>query len=401
MSAPVTLDVDPYAEPNLLDPYPLHAAVREAGPAVWLPRYRVVAVGRFAGADAMLRDHRRYCSSAGVGLTDFRTEPSWRPPSPLIEADPPHHARARQIMAAVVSSRALRAFRAGFQRVAEEMVDGWLERGEIDAITDLAEAYPLRVFPDVVGLPTHRRDGLLPYGDMNFNSFGPDTPWKRRAFEREAELHAWMAESCRRDTLAPGGLGEQLWKHADRGDLTPEEAALLVRSLLTAGVDTTVNGLGNTIKGFLDFPDQWEALHGRPGDAAFAFDEALRLESPIQTFFRTTTEDVEVVDDDEPGCVIPAGTKVMVLFGSANRDPRRWGADADRLRIDRDAGGHLAFGMGIHQCVGQPIARLEADVLLSTLARRVRRIEPTGTPRPRVNNTLHGWSRMPIRLHPA
>jgi hypothetical protein len=116
----------------------------------------------------------------------------------------------------------------------------------------------------------------------------------------------------------------------------------------------------------------------------------------VQTFFRTTSRDAEVA-----GTVIPEGSKVLLFLGSANRDPRHWGEDADRLDIRRRAAGHVAFGMGVHQCVGQPVARMETELVLAALARRIRRIELAGTPVPKLNNTLKGWASVPVRVEPA
>jgi cytochrome P450 len=115
----------------------------------------------------------------------------------------------------------------------------------------------------------------------------------------------------------------------------------------------------------------------------------------VQTFFRTASRDAVVGDT-----LIPAGSKVLLFLGSANRDSLHWGESADTLDIRRSAGGHVAFGMGVHQCVGQPIARMEAELVLGALARRVSRLELDGRPAPKLNNTLKGWSRVPIRVAP-
>jgi cytochrome P450 len=133
-------------------------------------------------------------------------------------------------------------------------------------------------------------------------------------------------------------------------------------------------------------------LRDDPALARSAFEEAVRCESPVQTFFRTTTEEV-VVD----GVAIPAGEKVLMFLGAANRDPRRW-SDPDRFDIRRNTTGHVGFGGGIHGCVGQLIARLEGEIVLSKLARRVRSIELTDEPEVHLNNTLRGWSTVPVRV---
>jgi cytochrome P450 len=386
------LDDDPFSPTVLADPYDLHRRMREAGPVVRLERYRVWCMGRHEQVTDALSDWGTFCSAAGVGLSDFRREKPWRPPSLLLEADPPDHTIVRRVMAGVLTPRAVKALRASFEPAAERMAEALVQRGIFDAVADLAEVYPLRVFPDAVGLAEEGRENLLPYGSMVFNTFGPRNDLFEAAFARAAVVLPWIHAGCQRESLAPDGLGAQIWAAADRNEITHEQAPLLVRSLLSAGVDTTVFGLGNAMYCLAANPEQWNRLHADPGLAKFAFEEALRLESPVQTFFRTTTRDVDV-----DGARIPAGEKVLLFLGAANRDARRWGNDADRYDIRRQASGHVAFGQGIHACVGQAIARLEGELILGALARRVSRLELAGETRPRLNNTLRGFSSVPVR----
>jgi cytochrome P450 len=390
------LDVDPFAEANLVDPYQMHEQLRESGAVVYLERYRVWAMARHTEVYAALTDHETFCSSRGAGLSDFHKEKPWRPPSLLLEADPPEHSVTRGAMGKVISPSTVRAFRETFRAEAEALADELVARGRFDAVTDLAERYPLKVFPDAVGLPVAGRENLLPYGALAFNAFGPRNRLLESALADAAGVQEWIWDSCQREALAPGGLGAELWDAADRGEITHEQAPMLVRSLLSAGVDTTVYGIGNTVQALSSNSDQWARLRDKPSLARFAFDEALRYESPVQTFFRTTTREVEVA-----GIRIPEGEKLLLFLGAANRDPRKWGPDADRMDITRKAAGHVAFGMGIHQCVGQPIARLEVELVLTALAERADLLEPAGDPVPKLNNTLKGWSSVPVQVRPA
>lgn len=391
-----TLDDDPFSHEILADPYAFHRALRERGPVVLLARYGIYAMGRFDEVHSSLQDWQTFVSSRGAGLSDFAKEEPWRPPSLLLEADPPDHTVVRKAMGEVISPRTMRGLREAFQVKAERLADELVERGTFDAVTDLAQTYPLEVFPDAVGLPAAGRENLLPYGSLAFNAFGPRNDLLEAALAKAAPVQEWILASCQRDVLTPGGFGSRIWEAADRGEITAEQAPLLVRSLLTAGVDTTVYGIGNSLYALASNPDQWDALHNNPDLAKFAFDEALRWESPVQTFFRTTSRDVVV-----SGTPIPEGSKVLLFLGAANRDPRHWGADAERFDIRRSAAGHVAFGMGIHQCVGQPVARLETEMVLKALATRVCTVELTGEPRPRLNNTLKGWDSIPLRVTPA
>jgi 4-methoxybenzoate monooxygenase (O-demethylating) len=394
-SAVPHLDIDPFAIEFFADPFPTHEVLREAGPVVYLDKWNVYGVARYAEVHEMLNDPLTFCSSRGVGLSDFKKEKPWRPPSLILEADPPAHTRTRAVLSRVLSPSVMKQVRDGFTAAAEARVDALLDKRSFDAIEDIAEAYPLSVFPDALGLKADGREHLLPYASLVFNAFGPPNQLRQEAIERSAPHQAYIAEQCQRENLAPGGFGACIHARVDEGEINATEAPLLVRSLLSAGLDTTVNGLGAAIYCLARFPDQWELLRDNPALARNAFEEAVRFESPVQTFFRTTTRDVEL-----GGAPIGEGEKVLMFLGAANRDPRRWD-QPDSYDINRRTSGHVGFGSGIHMCVGQLVARLEGEVILSALARRVARIEITGEPKRRFNNTLRGLDSLPVTITPA
>jgi cytochrome P450 len=392
--APVS-DIDPFSTAFFEDPHGIHDALREAGPVVWLSTWNVFAVARYEEVHRVFNDPDTFCSRRGVGLSDFAKETPWRPPSLILEADPPQHTRMRAVLNRVLSLGVMRQLRDRFAAEADRLVDALLERGPFDAIADLAEAYPLAVFPDAVGVPKSGREHLLPYGGVAFNAFGPDNALRREAIARSAPHQAYVQKQCRRENLAPGGFGACIHAHTDTGEIAPDEAPLLVRSLLTAGLDTTVNGIGAAVYCLARFPDELARLRADPSLARNAFEEAIRFESPVQTFFRTTTRPVEI-----GGTEIGEGEKVLMFLGAANRDPRRWD-EPDRYDITRRLGGHVGFGSGIHMCVGQFVARLEGEVLLQAIARKVASIEITGPAKRLYNNTLRGLQSLPVAITPA
>jgi hypothetical protein len=156
-----SLDVDPYAPEVLRDPYPLHERLREAGPVVHLARYGVWAVARYEQVRATLNRWEEFCSSAGAGLANFRKERPWRTPSLLLENDPPPHAHYRGVVTAALSRQALKELRPNFEAVPERLVDELVARRTFDAATDLAREFPLRVFPDAVGIDDAGRELAL------------------------------------------------------------------------------------------------------------------------------------------------------------------------------------------------------------------------------------------------
>lgn len=388
-----SLDVDAFSDAFLADPFPTHAMLRDAGAVVWLPRYGIWSVARHAEVSAALNDWSRFRSGSGVGLANFARETPWRTPSLVLERDPPEHTRARAVLQRILSPAAMKRLRATFMAAAETLVGEVLARGTIDAVPDLAEAFPLSVFPDALGIGREGREHILPFANVVFNAFGPDNHLRRSALAEAAPHIAWVAEQCERATTS--GFGAEIHEAAKTGAIAQDEAPLLIRSLFSAGVDTTVNGLAAALHCLARSPAQWAALRADPSLARAAFEEAVRLESPVQTFFRTTVSDVEFA-----GTTIPAQSKLLMFLGAANRDPRRWDAPDDYV-ITRQTTGHVGFGAGIHMCVGQLIARLEGECLLAVLARAVETIEPAGPPVRRLNNTLRGLKSLPVRLTPA
>jgi 4-methoxybenzoate monooxygenase (O-demethylating) len=389
------ITADPFSLENLAEPHSLHEQLREAGPLVYLDYYGIWGMARYEQVNAALKDWETFSSAAGAGLSNFRKEKPWRTPSLLLEADPPAHTRAREVVGPVLAPPALRALREPFEREAIALVDRLAALGQFDAVSQLAEAYSLKVFGDAVGLPEEGRENLLPYANMVFNAFGPRNKLLEEAMAGAQPVQQWITASCRREVLRPGSFGTQIWAAVDAGKIPEEWAPLLVRSLLSAGLDTTINGIAAAIYALASHPEQWSLLRQDPSLAKSAFEETIRWESSVQTFFRTTTREVEVANKR-----IPAGEKVLLFLGAANRDPRRW-INANNFDIRRNSSGHVGFGMGIHRCVGQTVARVEAEIVLTTLARQVERIELTGQPQRKPNNTLRAWSSLPVIVHPA
>ncbi len=390
--APAELDLDPFSEAFLSDPYPRHEQMREAGPVVWLKAYGIWASARFAEVQAALQDWRTFSSAAGVGLSDFRKETPWRPPSLVLEADPPLHSRTRPVLAQALAPTVLKALEADFRAEAEALAGELAARGRFDGMTDLAEVFPIRAFADALGLPQQGREHLIPYAAAVFNAFGPRNALFEQTNARSEAARAWVAAQCSREALAPGSIGASVFEGADRGEVSEAEAGMLVRSLLSAGLDTTVHGIGNSLYCLAAHPDQWALLREDPSRARNAFEEALRYEAPVQTFFRTTTRATEL-----GGVRLGEGEKIMLLLSAANRDPRRW-TEPERFDIGRRAGGNMAFGSGIHGCVGQMVARLEAEIVLKALAERIGALELAGPPVWRLNNTLRGLASLPIAV---
>jgi len=386
-----TSDYDPFTEEAILDAHRYDGALRDIAPAVYLERYDVWAVARFQDVHAILPDHEHFTSTDRPFF-----DPKAIRPAILLTEDPPEHTRTRTVIMRSLSAPALRKMQEDFDRAAVELVDRLLERGGVvDGHLDIASAYVLQVFPDILGLSKEGRHHLLRFGDAAFNAFGPANEIQRRGMERAADAIAWVDRSVKRDAVDPDGLGGQMFKAADAGEITEEEAELLVRTLFAAGSDTTIYGIGSMVRAFSEHPGEYAKVRAEPKLVRNAFEEVLRFDSPSR-FGGRATKDVTELD----GVRLPAGARIMVMFLAAGRDPRRW-ENADTFDVTRKVVGHINLGYGIHACAGQALARIEGQAILNALAAKVKAIEPAGEAERAVNFQAHGHEHIPVRLIPA
>ncbi|WP_156680716.1 cytochrome P450 [Sphingomonas profundi] len=387
-----TLDIDPYDQAHAADPYPVWAAIREAAPVVYLTRYDTYATGRYDEVRAALDDWAHFSSTGGVGLTDITQPGALRPGSALVEVDPPVHTDVRGVMTKIISPKVIKGWRDDFERAARALADDLVRRTEIDGMDDVAIPYVATVFPHALGVPGDQRGNLMIQGDYRFSSLGPANDFYVAARARFDHIAEWYYAAQRRENLLPGGFGEQIFAAEDDGRLRPGVAQSVMMSFFGGGLHTTISGLGSTLMHLAADPDLWARLRADRARVKVAFEEALRLETPATTWYRKTNGEAEL-----GGARLREGMKIHLLTASANRDPRRF-RDPDRYDIDRPAMGHLALGWGVHQCIGQNIARAEAEALFNALLDRIERIEPAGAPAYRPLNNLRILDRLPLRI---
>ena len=383
-------DVDPYSEEFLLDSVPRYAALRGMGDFVYIPKYSILATGRHKTVTEILARTEQFVSSRGTGINDYTVRENWRKPSIILEVDPPYHTRTRTAMMRAMTPAVVNGFKPMFQAEADHLVGMLVGKGSFDAITDLAENYSIGVFPKAVGLKSVDRRKIIDYGIMTFNANGPDNERTREWMKRGADTVPWITESCKRSSLLPEGMGQTIYAQVDSGQLTEEEAAMLVRAFLAAGMDATIAAVGITLWSLATNPAEFAKLKADPSLARGVFDEALRLNAPVHHFYRTCVADTEVA-----GVVIPAHAKVMMSYASANLDPEKFD-DPDRYDITRKTTGMMTFGTGLHSCIGQMIARAEGEAMVAALAQRVERITLTGTPVWRPNNFVRSLISLPL-----
>jgi cytochrome P450 len=362
--------------------------LRELAPAVKLTRENITMLGRYEHVSEGLRDWRTFSSTS----RPWHDAKSVRPEI-LLTDDPPKHTGVRAVIAAALSPRALAKMSEAFKADANALIESLRERSgeKIDAVADITQAFVYKVLPDALGLPVKGREHLYAFGHMVWATMGPMNALFQEAMVDTGPVIEWAEACCRRENLAPDSLGMDMYKAADRGEITTDEATLLVGILLSAAADTTVMTMATAVQAFCEFPDQYALLRSDPTLVRSAFDESLRWDSPSRMAGRIAMRDVEI-----DGVVIPKGERCGLMFAAANRDPRKW-KDPERFDIRRDHRAHLGWGYGVHACVGRVLALLEADALLGAIAKNIERFEAAGTPQPWMTTIGHGPAQLPVR----
>lgn len=380
--------IDLFSDQALIDPYPLYRALREAGPAVRSSVHDVWVVPRYREVREVLKDWRTFSSAWGTAIDDGINRLR---AGNIISTDPPDHDRLRDVLAAQMSARAVRRLQADVERRASQMVGQLLATGGGDVVSRLAQRLPLEVVADLVGFPSEGREGLLEWVDASFNTFGPMNTRTLESIPKLKGIWEWLDTMATPERLTPDGLGAAIHDARRRGDITADQCRSLLFAWATAGIDTTVNAVSSAVWLLASEPEQWDVLRKEPSLVSSAFNEVLRMESPIQAFTRRTRGAAEI-----GGVGLPDGAKVLVLFGSANRDERKW-VDPDRFDVRRGSADQVAFGYGVHSCAGQFLARVEGQAVLAALVAQVRHLRFRSAER-KLNNVLRGFAHLDVEM---
>ena len=384
-------DVDLFSPEIVADPYPVLAELRESGPVAYMTAHETWAITRYEDVRAALDDWESFTSVQGVGLTD---EFNARLAGSVLSTDPPEHDQLRAVLSDKLAPRGLARVREQMTSYADTLVTDVVGRGTFDGVVDVARVFPINVVSDLVGLPVEGREKIHPGADATFAAFGPFTGYVLEHMQESIDYNTWMGSMADRSKLTPGGWGEAVMDAVDDGRLTQLGAIKTLSAYMTAGMDTTVNAIGALLRVFAEDPEVWEAVKADPGRAAPAFEEILRLESPVMGFFRVATRDVAVGD-----VTVPAGAKVFVSYAAANRDPAKY-PDPDEFRLDRNPVDHVAFGYGVHGCAGQGLARMEVATLVGALTSKIDRFELAGPVVRGRNPLVQGYDSVPLTVTP-
>jgi cytochrome P450 len=278
---------------------------------------------------------------------------------------------------------------------AAAIVDTAVRRRTVDAVEELASALPLAVVPDLVGWPRDERGLLLEWGGATFDMLGPFNWRAVRSFPRSLQMLRFARHVVRSRAVLDGSMVDELLTAVDSGTITSKQCTALMIDYIAPSLDTTISAIANAVYLLAAHPAQWDLLKNDPGLIPNAINEILRYESPLRAFARLARRDTNIAD-----IPIPAGSRVLVMYASANRDEREW-TDPDTFDIRRDARRHLGFGNGAHACAGQALARLETAAMLRALIGRVDRIRLGDRPTWAVNNIIRRHQSLPVTLEAA
>jgi beta-dihydromenaquinone-9 omega-hydroxylase len=319
----------------------------------------------------------------------------------LITLDRPRHGELRRVLAPHFTAKRSTAMEPGMRALADAAVDRMLAAGSADAVEGLAVPLPVTVIARLLGVPEsdlprfHRWSNTI-VGGFHAGTNLSATGRGLRSAAASLALHRYMSGVFARLRREPGDdVISALLASQDGGALNDAELFWLSLMLLVAGNETTTNLIGSVLLSLARDPEAYARLRAEPELIPSAVEEGVRWGSPIQGLYRSAAEDYVV-----GATTIPAGARVLLLFGAANRDPRVF-ADPDRFAIDREPNEHLGFGMGIHFCLGAHLARVETRIVLESFVQRVARLELAGPVVWRDNPTVHGPRHLPLRLEAA
>lgn len=372
----VTVQYNPFIPDVHANPYPMYARLRAEDPVHWSALMEAWVLTRYDDVVAVLTDSR-FSADRRQARNRFADEIARREEEfgpfgrtrTMLTSDPPEHTRLRRLVSKAFTPRMVEGLRPRIQEIVDELLDAAAQNGRMDVIRDLAYPLPVIVIAEMLGVPPEHRDQFKHWSDEIVGVLGgPLVPQEtlersRVAVHELAEyLSGVIVERRRepREDLVSGLIAAE-----EQGQILSEDEMLATAMLLlVAGNETTTNLIGNGMLSLLRNPDEMERLCADPSQVPTAVEELLRYDGPVQATGRVAMEDLEI-----GGQKVTKGQAVLTVLGAANRDPAQFGKP-DELDLDRQPNEHVAFGDGIHFCLGAPLARAEGQIAFETLLRR-------------------------------
>ncbi len=387
-------EYNPFAPEVKENPYPYYAWLRREHPVYRNERFGFWVLSRYEDIEAAARQPDVFSSSQEIG-------PDWQPGSTMITKDPPEHTRLRKLVSKAFTPRMVETLAPRIQAIVDDLLGRVIDQGAFDLVQDLAYPLPVIVIAEMLGVDPARRDDFKRWSDdvVHIVASGQNEARLAQYMQSWEAFKSYFVELIEMRRKAPkDDLVSALVMAQEECDaLTLSEILNACLLLLVAGNETTTNLIGNGALALFTQAEEGYKLRQQPELIHSKIEEVLRYDSPIQGVFRTTTRDVDI-----QGTTIPVDSKVLLAWGSANRDGEMF-PDPDRFDIERQIERHLAFGIGIHFCLGAPLARLEARIATETILRRMQSIYPDRDGSiERVDNPLfRGLKRFPVVFEKA
>ena len=372
----VTVQYNPFIPEVHANPYPMYARLRAEDPVHWSALMEAWVLTRYDDVVAVLTDSR-FSADRRRARNRFADEIARREEEfgpfgrtrTMLTSDPPEHTRLRRLVSKAFTPRMVEGLRPRIQEIVDELLDAVAQNGRMDVIRDLAYPLPVIVIAEMLGVPPEHRDQFKHWSDEIVGVLGgPLVPQEALERSRVAvhELAQYLSGVIAERRQEPReDLVSGLIAAEEQGQILSEDEMLATAMLLlVAGNETTTNLIGNGMLSLLRNPDEMERLCADPSLVPTAVEELLRYDGPVQATGRVAMEDLEI-----GGQKVRKGQAVLTVLGAANRDPAQFG-EPDELDLDRQPNEHVAFGDGIHFCLGAPLARAEGQIAFETLLRR-------------------------------
>ncbi|MFI8438373.1 cytochrome P450 [Streptomyces sp. NPDC079020] len=396
---------DPWSPAFVADPYPTYAALRAGGRAHYFEPTRQWLIPHYADVSGLLRDRRL----GRTYLHRFTHEEFGRTAPPaahepftvlngqgLLDLEAPDHTRIRRLVSKAFTPRTVERLAPTVRRLAAELVDAFVAEGGGDLLAAVAEPLPVAVIAEMLGVPESDRALLRPWSAAicGMYELNPSEETARAAVRASADFSAYLRALIAERRGKPGDdlISALIAAHDEGERLSEQEMISTCVLLLNAGHEATVNTTVNGWRTLFRHPHQLEALRADHGMLPTAVEELLRYDTPLQLFERWVLDDIEI-----DGTVIPRGSEVALLFGSANRDPERF-ARPDELDLSRPDNPHISLGAGIHYCLGAPLARVELAASFGELLRRAPEMRLAAEPEWNPGFVIRGLKELRVEL---
>jgi cytochrome P450 len=382
---------NPFSPEFQEDPYPAYAELRADDPVSHQEGFNSWLISRYDDVAYVLKNPTLFSSSAiGMQIDGKQTRT-------IINTDPPDHTKMRNLVNRAFTPRMVLDMEPRIREITSGLLDGVVPSGQMDLVEDLAVPLPVTVIAELLGVDPSRREEFKRWSDSVISQSSSANGDRQEPGLDLEQFIGYFRDVIEQRRRRPEGDLISAVVAAEEGELklTPEEVLAFVGLLLIAGNETTTNLISNAMLALFEHPEQLGAVAADGSLIPNMLEEALRYDAPVQFLFRTATDDVEV-----GGRLIPKGSGVVPIYASANRDELRF-ENADRFDISRNASGHLAFGLGVHFCLGAPLARLEARVAFEELFARTGELRLSGDVERLTSLFLRGLRHMPLAFAPV